>query len=80
MSDRVERSQDVGQGQSYLMSANKIRASDKDKSIGRSRMKLKCRMRSEIWIVEQNQLSNDREVLLGKGFMNLGTTGWKLEG
>jgi hypothetical protein len=43
-------------------------------------MKSKCWMRSEIWIVERNQLSNDQEVLLGKGFMDLGTTGWKLEG
>jgi hypothetical protein len=38
-------------------------------------MKLKCRMKLEIWIVEWNQLSNDQEVLLRKGFMDLGTTG-----
>jgi hypothetical protein len=36
-------------------------------------------MRSEIWIVEWNQLSKDWEVLWGKGFMDLGTTGWKFE-
>jgi hypothetical protein len=64
MSDKVERSQDVRRGQNYLTSANKIGALDKDKSIGRSQTKSKCRMRSEIWIAEQNQLSKDREVLL----------------
>jgi hypothetical protein len=62
------------------MSVNEIGASDKVRSIGQSQMKSKCWMRSEIWIVEQNQLSNNREVLLRKGFKDLGTTGWKLEG
>jgi hypothetical protein len=59
----------------YQTSLNEIGASDKVRSIGRSRMKSKCWMKSEIWIVEWNQLSNDREVLLGKRFMDLGTTG-----
>jgi hypothetical protein len=80
MSDKVERSQDVRQGQNYLTNANEIGASDKDKSIGQSRTKSKCWMMLEIWIVEQNQLSKDWEVLLGKGFKDLGTTGWKLKG
>jgi hypothetical protein len=80
MSDKVERNRDVRRGQRYLTSANEIGASDKDKSIRRSQTKSKCRMRSEIWIVVRNQLSKDWEVLLGKGFMDLGTTGGKLKG
>jgi hypothetical protein len=38
-------------------------------------MKLKCWTRLEIWIIEQNQLSNEQDVFLGKEFMDLGTTG-----
>jgi hypothetical protein len=69
MSDKVERSQDVRCGQNYLTNTNKIGVLDKGESIGQSQTKSKCRMMSEIWIVKRNQLSKDREVLLGRGFL-----------